>query len=96
MLRRLAAHARQDLGLQQQPAVVVADGAHWIKKEAATHFPEAERILDWPHLWRTMCKAANAVGLLTQRSQEEHAHLVQQLGLWLWKGEVEPAQALLN
>jgi hypothetical protein len=47
-LSNLAAHTVQEMGLQTHPQVVVADGAHWIKKETATHFPQAERILDWP------------------------------------------------
>ena len=30
-----------------RPVVVVADGAAWIKKEQARHFPQATCILDW-------------------------------------------------
>ncbi|GHO49679.1 transposase [Ktedonospora formicarum] len=95
-LGQQAAQAVHELGLQQHPQVVVADGAHWIKKEASTHFPHAECILDWPHLWRTVRKAANAVGALTKHPQEEQARLVSQLSTWLWKGEVEKAQAQLK
>jgi hypothetical protein len=95
LLGQQAEQAVHTLGLQQHPQVVVADGAHWIKKETDRHFPQALRILDWPHLWRTMRKAANTVGLLTRCSDHEHAHQVKQLGAWLWKGEVEPAKALL-
>ncbi len=36
-LGKLAAHAVNEMGLQTHPQVVVADGAHWIKKETATH-----------------------------------------------------------
>jgi hypothetical protein len=32
--------------------VARADGANWIKKEQARHFPHATCILDWAHLWR--------------------------------------------
>ncbi|WP_220191731.1 hypothetical protein [Ktedonospora formicarum] len=47
-LGQQAGHAVQELGLQQHLQVAVADGAHWIKKKAATHFPHSEQILDWP------------------------------------------------
>lgn len=32
--------------------VVLGDGADWIKTQANEHFPDAVKILDWPHLWR--------------------------------------------
>ncbi|QBD75086.1 hypothetical protein EPA93_36245 [Ktedonosporobacter rubrisoli] len=96
ILGTLAAQALQELGLASQPQVVVADGAGWIKKETDTHFPEAQRILDWPHLWRTMRKAANAVRLLRACSAKAHAQQVEHLGTWLWNGQVERAQALLE
>jgi hypothetical protein len=95
-LGTLAAHALQEMGLQDHPQVVVADGAHWIKKETATHFPHAERILDWPHLWRTIRKAADAVELLTERSAQAHGKQVEQVKHWLWHGQVEPAQQRLK
>lgn len=95
-LGTLAAHAVREMGLQDHPQVVVADGAHWIKKETATHFPHAERILDWPHLWRTIRKAADAVGLLTGRSEQAHRKQVEQVKHWLWHGQVEPAHQRLK
>jgi hypothetical protein len=30
--------------------VVLGDGADWIKTQADAHFPDAVKILDWPHL----------------------------------------------
>lgn len=30
--------------------VVLGDGAEWIKTQADEHFPDAVKILDWPHL----------------------------------------------
>ncbi|QBD81132.1 hypothetical protein EPA93_36235 [Ktedonosporobacter rubrisoli] len=91
-----AAYAKEALGLHHHRTIVVADGAHWIKKEATMHFPDAQCILDWPHLWRTVRTAANLVGMLTQHSQHEHARVVNQLETWLWKGEVERAQEVLK
>jgi hypothetical protein len=96
MLGKLAAHAVEEMGLQTHPQVVVADGAHWIKKETATHFPQAERILDWPHLWRTIRKAADAVGLLRECSEQAHRKQVEQVKHWLWHGHVEPASQRLK
>jgi hypothetical protein len=95
-LGKLAAHAIQEMGLHTHPQVVVADGAHWIKKETATHFPQAERILDWPHLWRTIRKAADAVELLMETSAQAHGKQVEQVKQWLWHGQVEPASELLK
>jgi hypothetical protein len=95
-LGRQAGAALHHLGLQQHPQVVVADGAQWIKQETQKHFPHALRILDWPHLWRTIRQAANVVGRLTERDEKAHAQQVQQVKTWLWNGEVERAQALLK
>jgi hypothetical protein len=41
--------------------VGVGDGADWIKTEADLHFPQAVKILDWPHLWRKIHAAIRAV-----------------------------------
>jgi hypothetical protein len=41
--------------------VVVGDGADWIQTEADLHFPQAVKILDWLHLWRTIHAAIRAV-----------------------------------
>jgi hypothetical protein len=32
--------------------VVLGDGADGIKTQANVHFPDAVKVLDWPHLWR--------------------------------------------
>ncbi len=37
---------------EAQRQVVLGDGAEWIKTQAHEHFPEALKVLDWPHLWR--------------------------------------------
>lgn len=34
--------------------VVLGDGAAWIKTQSEEHFPDAVKILDWPHLCRTI------------------------------------------
>ncbi|HEU5379374.1 MAG TPA: hypothetical protein VFV38_28460 [Ktedonobacteraceae bacterium] len=41
--------------------VVLGDGASWIKTQAQEHFPTATKILDWPHLWRTMQAAIRSL-----------------------------------
>ena len=72
--------------------VVVGDGAEWIKTEADLHFPEATKILDWPHLWRKIQAAIRAVGpgqsQVQRRWRKEQYEFLQSL---LWQGQVEPA-----
>ena len=41
--------------------MVLGDGADWIKTQADAHFPDAVKILDWPHLWRKIRDAVRAV-----------------------------------
>jgi Uncharacterised protein family (UPF0236) len=41
--------------------VVLGDGAEWIKTQAQEHFPDAVKILDWPHLWRKMRDAIRSL-----------------------------------
>jgi hypothetical protein len=96
VIGRQAAEATQRLGIAHQEQVVVADGAHWIKTQAQRHFPEATCILDWPHLWRTMVKAVRAVGLQREEDTKWVAEQSEQLRSWLWKGQIEPAQELLQ
>jgi hypothetical protein len=93
---RLAAKAVEQVGDPRCEEVVVADGARWIKTETQRHFPHATKILDWPHLARTMAKAVRAVGQDREASQqwvEDHIH---QVDGWLWKGEIEPAAQVLQ
>lgn len=77
--------------------VVVGDGAEWIKTQADLPFPEAPKILDWPHLWRKIQAAIRAVGpgqSQVQRSwRKEQYEFLQPL---LWQGQVEPALAHLQ
>ncbi len=81
------------LGAQEaRRQVVVGDGAEWIKTEADLHFPEATKILDWPHVWRKIQAAIRAVGPGQSQAQrrwrkEQYEHL-QPL---LWQGQVDPA-----
>jgi hypothetical protein len=37
--------------------LALGDGADWIKRQVALHFPDAVRILDWPHLERCVRRA---------------------------------------
>lgn len=41
--------------------LVLGDGADWIKTQAAEHFPDAVKVLDWPHLWRKIQAAVRAL-----------------------------------
>jgi hypothetical protein len=54
-----------------RPVVVVADGAQWIKKEQARHFPQATCILDWAHLWREIRHAIQTAARAKPLSQRE-------------------------
>ncbi len=55
---RLAYAAACDLGAAEAPQqVVLGDGAEWIKAQADLHFPDAVKVLDWPHLWRKIQQA---------------------------------------
>ena len=68
-----------------RPVVVIADGAQWIKKEQATHFPQATCILDWAHLWREVRQAILAAARgkpLDERAREYQLYL-QRTRLWL-------------
>jgi hypothetical protein len=41
--------------------VVIGDGADWIKTQTEEHFPDAVKVLDWPHLWRKVQAAVRAL-----------------------------------
>jgi hypothetical protein len=72
--------------------VVVGDGADWIKTQTNEHFPEAVKILDWPHLWRKMRAAVRAVrpGKHAARRAWRKEQYEVLLPL-LWHGEREEA-----
>lgn len=62
VLGTLSYAATRTLGAEEaHRQVVVGDGADWIKTEADLHFPQAVKILDWPHLWRKIHAAIRAV-----------------------------------
>lgn len=46
---------------EAQQQVVLGDGADWIKTQAREHFPDAVKILDWPHLWRKIQAAVRVL-----------------------------------
>lgn len=51
-----------ELGATEAPQqVVLGDGADRIKTQAQEHFPDAVKILDWPHLWRKIQDAVRAL-----------------------------------
>ncbi len=47
--------------IEANQQVVLGDGAEWIKTQAAEHFPDAVKVLDWPHVWRKVRAAVRAV-----------------------------------
>lgn len=76
--------------------VVLGDGAEWIKTQAAEHFPDAVKILDWPHLWRKVQAAVRVLqpGQHPTRRAWRKAQYEVLLPL-LWAGEREAALAHL-
>ncbi len=95
---RLTYAAACDLGATEaRQQVVLADGAEWIKTQAAEHFPDAVKVLDWPHLWRKIRAAVRALapGKRAARRawrQEQYEVLLP----WLWTGERSKALAHLQ
>jgi transposase-like protein len=89
-------HTSQQLGIDPATAVVVADGANWIKKQQERYFPQATCILDWPHLWRVVRKAIGEVQRLQGKSASWRSYQNEQMKQWLWQGQVQAAQARLQ
>lgn len=77
--------------------VVLGDGAAWIKTQSEEHFPDAVKILDWPHLCRTIQAAIRALqpGQRAGRRawRKEQYDVLFPL---LWEGEREAALAYLG
>jgi len=73
---------------QARQQVVLGDGANWIKTQAEEHFPDAVKILDWPHLWRKIRAAVRALqpGQHPARRAWRKAQYAVLLPL-LWNGE---------
>lgn len=72
--------------------MVLGDGADWIKTQANEHFPDAVKVLDWPHLWRKVRDAVRAVQpgkRAARRAWRKEQYEV--LLLLLWEGEREQA-----
>jgi hypothetical protein len=74
-----------------RPVVVIADGAHWIKKQQGRHFPQATCILDWAHLWREVRGAIQAAARAKSLSQRERDYQLYVHRSWLWQGGVDQA-----
>jgi hypothetical protein len=90
MLTYAAACELQATEARQQ--VVLADGAEWIKTQAAEHFPDAVKVLDWPHLWRKIRDGVRAVQpgkRATRRKWRKEQYEV--LLPLLWEGKHEQA-----
>jgi hypothetical protein len=96
VLGQQAAAAVEQVGGMPSSQVVIADGAQWIKTQTHRHFPEATCILDWPHLWRTIAKAVRAVALQREVDPRWVTRQLRELGNWLWKGEVQKAETVLQ
>ena len=77
---------------EAQRQVVLGDGADWIKTQASEHFPDAVKILDWPHLWRKIQAAVRALqpGKHSARRAWRKAQYEVVLPL-LWQGERDQA-----
>lgn len=77
---------------QAKQQVVLGDGADWIKTQAQEHFPDAVKILDWPHLWRKIQNAIRALQpgkrAARRRWRQEQYEVLLPL---LWQGEREQA-----
>ncbi len=91
----LAYAAACDLGATEATQQVVrGDGADWINTPANEHFPDAVKVLDWPHLWRKVRAAVRAIqpGKRAARRawRKEQSELLLPL---LWEGEREHALA---
>lgn len=85
--------AAYELGATEaKQQVVLGDGATWIKTQAAAHFPDAIKILDWPHLWRKVRDGVRAVqpgkGASRRAWRKAQYEVLQPL---LWAGEREAA-----
>jgi hypothetical protein len=90
---RLAYAAASDLGATEaRQQVVLGDGADWIKTQAQEHFPDAVKVLDWPHLWRKIQAAVRALqpGKHPARRAWRKAQYEVLLPL-LWQGAREEA-----
>jgi len=74
-----------------RPVVVIADGAHWIKKQQGWHFPQATCILDWAHLWREVRGAIQAAARAKSLSQRERDYQLYVHRAFLWQGGVDQA-----
>jgi hypothetical protein len=74
-----------------RPAVVIADGAEWIKKEQAKYFPQATCILDWAHLWREVSRAIMAAARAKELGAKERDYQLYWHRTVLWQGGVDQA-----
>lgn len=97
-LGKLTYAATRSLGAEQaNRQVVLGDGADWIKTEADLHFPQATKILDWPHLWRVIQKSIRACRPGKGKAQREwRKGQYDLLTALLWHGQVEAALAHLR
>lgn len=85
------AAAQMLCGDPSRSVVIVADGAQWIKKEQARHFPQATCILDWAHLWREIRHAIQTAARAKLLSQRERDYQLYVHRSWLWHGGVDQA-----
>lgn len=82
-------------GDRARQQTVLGDGAHWIKTQAALHFPMATTILDWGHVERVVHKAIRAARPGTaNRAVRRQAH--QTIPDLLWRGHVDAAVMALQ
>lgn len=98
VLGTLSYAATCELGAEEaRRQVVVGDGAEWIKTEADLHYPQAVKLLDWPHLWRKIHAAIRAGHPgQSKKAREWRKGQYEQLSPRLWHGQVDAALAHLR
>lgn len=94
-LGTLACAAVDELGGHDgDKAVVLGNGAGWIKTESEQHFAYAGKILDRPHLWRATQQAVR-VTRGGKACRAERRALYEQLRGCLWRGMASEALTVL-
>jgi hypothetical protein len=83
-----ATGVRQHAQLAQE-LVILGDGAEWIWKLVAEHFPRAVQILDWFHAAEYLMPVAKAA-FLTEKAQNDWVAQTKQA---LWDGMIDEAIA---
>lgn len=77
---------------EAKPQGVLGDGADWSTTQAPEHVPDAVKILDWPHLWRTIQAAVRSLQPGTRAARRAWRTRQYDVRLpWLWEGKRDQA-----